>query len=62
MERHWFEGGNLVRLIDPATIVKEQALIHQLVALNKAQNGVMKKLDILTSSPYIISDKQDYMA
>ena len=35
---------------------EQRKLIYQLCKLNKEQGYPMKKLDILTSSPYIISD------
>jgi len=38
------------------SIPELSGLIHQLVKLNKEKNLGMKKLDILTSSPFIISD------
>jgi hypothetical protein len=40
------------------SITEIVGLINQMVMLNKKQGGVMKHLDILTSSPYIISDSK----
>lgn len=38
------------------SIDEQQKLIKYLVDINKKQNCVMKQLDIVTQSPYIISD------